>query len=59
MIVYRPFCKYVCSLGAFYDLFNKTSFYKMTVDKDKCTSCGICINNINSTECIRCGEDKL
>lgn len=66
--IYRPFCKYVCPLGAFYALFNKISFYKMTVDKDKCTSCGICIesckmqvdviNNINSTECIRCGECK-
>ncbi|MGL5257585.1 MAG: 4Fe-4S binding protein, partial [Proteocatella sp.] len=68
MSIYRPFCKYVCPLGAFYALFNKISFYKMTVDKDKCTSCGICINkckmqvdvinNINSTECIRCGECK-
>lgn len=68
MSIYRPFCKYVCPLGAFYALFNKISFYKMTVDKDKCTSCGSCINkckmqvdvinNINSTECIRCGECK-
>ncbi|WMJ83743.1 4Fe-4S binding protein [Oscillospiraceae bacterium LTW-04] len=68
IVVYRPFCKYLCPLGAMYALFNKFSFYQMTVDKVKCTGCKLCeknckmnvqiTKNINSTECIRCGECK-
>ncbi len=65
---YRPFCKYICPLGAFYGLFNRFSFYQMSVDKGKCTDCKVCekkckmgveiTKNINSAECIRCGECK-
>lgn len=40
---YRPFCKWICPLGAFYALFNKLSFYKFSIDKEKCTGCGDCI----------------
>ncbi len=68
ILVYRPFCKYLCPLGAFYALFNKISLYQMHVNHSKCISCGACIKqckmqvdvlkNINSTECIRCGECK-
>lgn len=64
--IYRPFCKYLCPLGAFYSLFNKVSFFRMNVDKEKCTLCGACEKgckmgveirkNINSAECIRCGD---
>lgn len=66
IFIYRPFCRYICPLGAFYSLFNKVSFYKYDVDKTKCTNCSACSRkckmNIevykkpNSTECIRCGE---
>lgn len=66
VLVYRPFCRYICPLGAFYALFNKISFYRYEVDKDKCTNCSTCTRkckmNIevhkdpNSAECIRCGE---
>jgi len=68
IVIYRPFCKYLCPLGAFYSLFNKVSFYKLAIDKDKCTGCKACernckmgvevTKNINSPECIRCGECK-
>lgn len=68
MLIYRPFCKYICPLGAFYALFNKFSFYQMKVDTIKCTGCKACertckmnvqiTKNINSPECIRCGECK-
>lgn len=68
MMINRPFCKYLCPLGAFYSLFNKYSFYQMNVDKTKCTNCKACerkckmnveiTKNINSLECIRCGECK-
>ena len=63
---YRPFCKWICPLGAFYALFNCISLYRLKVDKDKCVSCGICAKvckmdvdpskTPNNTECIRCGD---
>ncbi|MEA4955940.1 MAG: 4Fe-4S binding protein [Pseudoflavonifractor sp.] len=66
IFIYRPFCKYICPLGAFYALFNKISFIKIHVDADKCTSCGLCAKKCkmginvqktpNNTECIRCGD---
>lgn len=66
IIIYRPFCKYICPLGAMYALFNKFSFYQMSLDKEKCVNCKACekackmnvkiTENINGTECIRCGE---
>ena len=63
---YRPFCKWICPLGAIYALFNKFSLYTMDVDTDKCSRCGACsrvckmdvdvMKHPNSAECIRCGE---
>lgn len=65
IIIYRPFCKYICPLGAIYSLFNKVSFFRMSKDEAKCISCDKCnrackmdINvkmDYNSMECIRCG----
>ena len=66
IIVYRPFCRYICSLGAIYGIFNKVSILRIKVDSDKCTKCGACqkkckldikvFENPDSTDCIRCGE---
>ena len=63
---YRPFCKYLCPLGAFYGFFNKFAFYRLKVDEDKCIRCGKCRavcgmdiktwENPDSMECIRCGD---
>ena len=68
IIIYRPFCKYICPLGAFYSVFNKVSFFKYRVNKEKCVGCGKCakvcrmqvdpVVNANSLECIRCGRCK-
>ena len=68
IIIYRPFCKYICPLGAFYSIFNKVSIYRYSVDMDKCIRCGKCakacqmvvnpVENPNSPECIRCGRCK-
>lgn len=65
VLFYRPFCKWLCPLGAFYALFNRVSLLQMQVDKNKCVSCGKCARackmdvdvtkNPNHTECIRCG----
>ena len=66
IIIYRPFCRYICPLGAIYSVFNPISFYKMDIDKSKCNGCKACerkckmnievYKNPNSLECIRCGE---
>ena len=65
VIFYRPFCKWLCPLGAFYALFNRVSLFQMKVDRNKCVSCGKCAKACkmdvdvtktpNHTECIRCG----
>ena len=68
ILIYRPFCKYICPLGAFYSLFNKVSIYRYRVDMEKCIHCGKCakacqmevnpVENPNRCECIRCGRCK-
>lgn len=39
---YRPFCKYLCPLGALYGLFNPVSLYRLRVDQSECVHCGKC-----------------
>lgn len=66
VIIYRPFCKYICPLGAIYSLFNRFSFVHISKDEDKCINCNKCNNsckmnidvknNPNNPECIRCGK---
>ena len=68
MLIHRPFCRYLCPLGAFYALFNRFSFFQMKLEPSKCVGCQKCehtcpmavevTKNINSTECIRCGKCK-
>ena len=68
MLVHRPFCRYLCPLGAFYALFQRFSFYQMSLERDKCVDCKRCekacpmavevTKQINSAECIRCGRCK-
>lgn len=62
----RPFCKYLCPLGAMYGLCNPVSTYRLKIDTAKCVSCGAChtacpmdlhtYKTPNSPECIRCGK---
>lgn len=66
ILLYRPFCRYLCPLGALYGLFNKVSLFRYEVQKDRCTECHLCKNvcefevdvmkNPNSIDCIRCGK---
>lgn len=65
VFIYRPFCKWICPLGAIYGLMNRVSMTQMNVDKNKCVSCGKCARACkmdvdvtktpNHFECIRCG----
>ena len=64
--VYRPFCQYLCPLGAIYGLFNRFSLVQIHWDKERCISCMACeracpvalsISEISkASECIRCGK---
>lgn len=36
IFIYRPFCRFVCPLGALYSLFNPISFYRLEIQEDKC-----------------------
>lgn len=66
IFTFRPFCKWICPLGAFYAFFNKISFFQYKVDQDACIHCGKCrkacgmevdmSKNQTALECIRCGE---
>lgn len=65
IFLYRPFCKFICPLGAFYALFNNISLLQMKVDFSTCIGCKKCLKackmdvdvckNPNHAECIRCG----
>jgi ferredoxin-type protein NapH len=66
IFIKRPFCRFICPLGAIYGIFNKFTFFKIRVDKNKCTECfacqDVCPMDVEifkvpeSVDCIRCGE---
>lgn len=65
IFIFRFFCRFLCPLGAIYGIFNKLSILGVKVDKEKCNSCGACINHckmdikeVGDHECIQCGECK-
>ncbi|MFA5033091.1 MAG: 4Fe-4S binding protein [bacterium] len=74
IFIKRVFCRTMCPLGAMWGLFNKVSFIKLAVDKDKCIQCGMCekvcptdvkmyeaVDNpgvANTPECVRCFSCK-
>jgi len=64
--VYRPFCQYLCPLGAIYGWFNRFSLVQVRWEADKYISCMNCQKacpvNLKpeqisvSPECIKCGK---
>jgi polyferredoxin len=64
IMIFRPFCRVICPLGAFYALFNAHSLWRFEFDASRCTACGMCSDicpmdikvteNPNDHECIRC-----
>lgn len=63
IFAWRPFCRWLCPLGAFYGLFNRQALTGVTVDRSRCTGCGACartckmdISVAGDRECISCGE---
>ena len=66
LCVHRPFCRYLCPLGAIYGWFNHFSLVQIHWEQERCVSCGACekacpaalsLQEISrSPECIRCGK---
>jgi len=66
LIIYRPFCKYLCPLGAVYAMANPIALYRLHLNEEKCTLCGACARACNMgvkpfirpnhPECVRCGD---
>ncbi len=64
VVLYRPFCRYFCPLGALLGLVSKFSSYK--INPPNCNNCGKCNfycksramhnGNIDKKECILCRE---
>lgn len=68
VFLYRPFCRYLCPLGAIYGLFNPIALYRYRIREGACTQCGACKQACpmdipthqtpNHPSCIRCGACK-
>ena len=66
VFMYRPFCRYLCPLGAVYGFFNRFALYRFTLNEEQCTHCGAChqvcgldidpSKTPNHSQCIRCGK---
>ena len=64
--VYRPFCQYLCPLGAVYGWFNRFSLVQIRWEQEACANCKACqkacpvdlppVKISVSTECIKCGK---
>ena len=63
IVIFRPFCRFLCPLGAFYGLFNKLAIFGIAIDATQCTNCGTCaricqmdIKIAGDRDCISCGK---
>ncbi len=66
IFVFRPFCRWICPLGALYGIFNMFAVVRIHFEPKMCSGCGSCskacpmalnpVKECNSPECIRCGK---
>ena len=63
LFIFRPFCRFLCPLGAIYSLFHDLAVVGIRVEPDRCNGCGACISHcrmdirrVGDRECIQCGE---
>jgi len=66
LFIYRPFCRWLCPLGALLSFFNRFSLLGYRVDKNRCTACGNCVasckmdvHRVSDRECIQCGRCRM
>jgi len=62
LFIYRPFCRFICPLGALYSFFNRFALLRYQVNEQLCSHCGNCtakckmdVRHVSDTECIQCG----
>lgn len=63
VFVFRPFCRFLCPLGALYGMLAKIALLGVKLDPARCTRCGAClavcpmdIRRVGDAECIHCGN---
>ncbi|MBF0501593.1 MAG: 4Fe-4S binding protein [Candidatus Riflebacteria bacterium] len=66
IIFRRPFCRWICPLGAFLGPLNRVSCVRLSASDEGCVHCGACdrvcptelsvLKEIDSPDCIRCLE---
>ena len=63
MVIYRPFCRFLCPLGLWYGFFHRRAAVGIAVDASRCTGCGHCasicrmdVKIAGDSECIACGD---
>ncbi len=62
VFIFRPFCRFLCPLGAIYSLFSRVALIGVRLDAPACVECGLCrrvcgmdIRHVGDRECIHCG----
>ena len=63
-VIRRPFCRWICPLGALWSPFNPVSSFRLSVEQERCIRCNRCqevcpvdvrvYENPSSGTCIRC-----
>ncbi|KUK14389.1 MAG: 4Fe-4S binding protein [Synergistetes bacterium] len=54
----RPFCRYICPLGAIFKITAPFSYFKVTLDEEACVECGLCTQEgICPMGAIKCKEE--
>ena len=66
VLIARFWCRYLCPMGALLSLFNRVSFMKLRLDKERCSECGVCTSKCpmgiephyqyDNHNCIKCGR---
>ena len=63
IVIYRPFCRWFCPLGAAYGCCNRQAILGVAVDPQRCIHCGRCAKVCGmdtmiagDRECISCGD---
>lgn len=54
----RLFCNSICPVGSLLGLISKLSLYKISIDHDNCTNCGVC-ENVCKAGCIESESKKI
>ena len=66
VVVARFWCRYLCPMGALLSLFNRVSFLRLKLNKNRCSGCAACSSSCpmgiephtqyDSHNCIKCGR---